>query len=58
MRAYGGSIVLQHVQSLQDSILYSEVEDALGRYFRVLDSDMQRRGQAPQGNTNVFHGHS
>ncbi|CAL1152765.1 unnamed protein product [Cladocopium goreaui] len=26
----------------KDSILYSEVEDALGRYFRVLDSDMQR----------------
>eukprot|EP00434_Breviolum_minutum_P014097 symbB.v1.2.012430.t1/scaffold849.1/size158081/13 len=26
----------------KDSILYSEVEDALGRYFRVLDADMQR----------------
>lgn len=58
VRAYGGSIVLQFVQSLQDSILYSEVEDALGRYFRVLDSDMQRRGMAPQGNTNVSHSHS
>ena len=26
----------------QDSIHYSEMEDALGRYFRVLDADMQR----------------
>ncbi|CAJ1367270.1 unnamed protein product, partial [Effrenium voratum] len=26
----------------KDCILYSEVEDALGRYFRVLDADMQR----------------
>ncbi|OLP88390.1 Lysosomal aspartic protease [Symbiodinium microadriaticum] len=28
--------------NVKDSILYSEVEDALGRYFRVLDADMQR----------------
>ena len=34
-------------QPLQDSILYSEVEDALGRYFRVLDADMQRHGHIP-----------
>ncbi|CAK8985499.1 Kelch-like protein 5 [Durusdinium trenchii] len=26
----------------KDSIPYSEMEDALGRYFRVLDADMQR----------------
>jgi hypothetical protein len=26
----------------QGTILYNEVEDALGRYFRLLDSDMQR----------------
>eukprot|EP00930_Biecheleria_cincta_P015804 TRINITY_DN13055_c0_g1_i1.p1 TRINITY_DN13055_c0_g1~~TRINITY_DN13055_c0_g1_i1.p1 ORF type:complete len:237 (-),score=69.74 TRINITY_DN13055_c0_g1_i1:275-985(-) len=27
---------------LRGSVLYSELEDALGRYFRLLDSDMQR----------------
>ena len=40
-----GSIADEQVVSIhpaEDSILYSEVEDALGRYFRVLDADMQR----------------
>mmetsp|Transcript_126717 Transcript_126717/g.354775 ORF Transcript_126717/g.354775 Transcript_126717/m.354775 type:complete len:224 (+) Transcript_126717:133-804(+) len=28
--------------NLRGSVLHSEIQDALGRYFRVLDSDMQR----------------
>ena len=38
----------------EDSIPYSEMEDALGRYFRVLDADMQRLAVRNTQKTGIY----
>mmetsp|Transcript_86634 Transcript_86634/g.249970 ORF Transcript_86634/g.249970 Transcript_86634/m.249970 type:complete len:318 (+) Transcript_86634:145-1098(+) len=36
------SVVRKLRMNLKGNILYGEIEDALGRYFRILDADMQK----------------